>query len=171
MDSARECIHLYALLSKKSKLSAAEKKLYPNFRRSRVNTTSEVFSSRNLIAWLLSIQALYDSQKLTLHLEFQLGLYTERYLKTYHPNDELLRKKLCGRIGIFIIPVDSASKWSIDRDGKLSPDTQVKLFSKATVQHGPGANAPEGAPIDDADRAWFGNGGGGKGYDLGGIQP
>ena len=171
LDSARECIRLYAALANKSRLTPREEKLYPRFRRSRVNTTGEVFSSRKLLAWLQSIQDLYDSQKLTLHLDIELGLYTEQYLRTYHPTDEQLRKKLLGRVGIFIIPIDSVSKWSIDRYGKLSPDPEVQIYSKATVQHGPSANAINAGPKGNAEATWFGDGGGGQGYDIGGIKP
>ncbi len=170
IDSARQCIRLFAAIAGRSKLTPREEKLYPNFRRSRENTTGEVFSGKKLIAWLQSTDSLYESQKLSMHINVQMGIYTEEYLKTYHPSDERLRRKMLGRVGIFMIPVDSVTKFSIDSNNKLSPDSDGRGYSKATVSHGPSPDPLNAAP-QAVHRAAFFGAGGGKGYDLGGIQP
>lgn len=69
-------------------------------------TQYEEFEGAGLLAWLIKTagKSNLNDEGANVSIQMQFGIYTDEFLRTYLPNDSLLREKKKGRITIFLVP-------------------------------------------------------------------
>jgi len=143
IDSAQSCIEQFPGYMKKHGFSNAEgEAIRLRISRTNIMTTSQAFDGKDLLEWLSNTAKEYDAANKKLIIKIEFGIYNSDFLNTYQGNPGL-RKKYLGRVGVFLIPYDSAQMVG------QGPKNERK------INFGP----PPPPPGD------------GTGYDLGGIYP
>lgn len=103
------CIDLYEPEMKKFGLQRGEEiDLNLTVPKSKKITLSEDFAGKGLYDWMIKTVQNLDAEAQGKHIiiQLKLGIYTNEFLRTYIPNNQVLFDKKKGRITIFLVPVD-----------------------------------------------------------------
>lgn len=107
LDSALQCISLFKPIMKSHRIMDTFS--YSPLIMTRVTrkiTEYEELGGPDLLEWMKNTVYKLDpnGKGKNLGIRLSLGIYTDEFLKTYHPKDSLLRAKKHDRITIFFVP-------------------------------------------------------------------